>query len=782
MRANPTCDHRMPSLAPILGNTCQKIVRFLWMSIALISLVMTAWPGTARAQDESPWHIVADSLAYDKNSGMLVAEGNVVVTHEDKTMNAEFVEYDRIGESIFARGNVELKSRGDRSTSDRVLLNLKNDRGVLYNTSIFIESNHVYIKGNEIRRTGDNTYTADKVSITTCDGENPDWKFTGDDLSVTVEGYGTIYNAAFWTRKVPVIYTPFLVFPVKIQRQTGLLPPEFGLSDRKGFEYLQPFFWAINESSDATFYNRYIEKRGNMTGLEYRYILSEKSKGILLFDYMKDDKVEDGSVETMEKWGYEDEPIRDNRNRYWFRMKQDQALPGGALVKLDADVVSDQDYLREFSDMKNGYDATKQNFFRNFGRDIESEDDAIRTNSMVLTKTWSTYSLNASTIWYDNVVKRVDHLNDTTVQKLPTIEFNSARRQIFGSKLYYAFDTEYDYFFRKDTTNTLREGQRVDLFPTLILPWRYKNLFSLESTMGFRQTTWYVPGDSSVSDDLDGTHSRQLYDINIDLSTSLYRIYNLGGENVDRIRHAFTPKLTYSYVPEKDQTEYPFFDSLDRIKRENTLTLNLTNTFTSRSKQAEDEEEEKEKDKDKEKIGDGLLLQKPQKFHYNQFCRVEIEQTYDINEANERDSDKFLNKTTREPFLPLYGEIEFTPFKYLSFDADGKWSHYDRCLLEGNAALSMKDERGDILRVEHRYTRDDVKYLRTYLNLQVTDKLSVYGLNERNLMEKEDLKTSTGFLYTSQCWGVQVDYTHKPGDKRYGLVVQLSGLGEIGSK
>ncbi len=751
-----------------------KLFRFLSLPAVFFSLVISG-TGQAHAQDESPWHIVADSLSYDKNSGMLVAQGNVVVTHEDKTMNAEFLEYDRIGESIFARGNVELKSRGDSSTSERVLLNLKNDRGVLYNTSIFIESNHVYIKGDEIRRTGDNTYTADKVSITTCDGDNPDWKFTGEDLSVTVEGYGTIYNAAFWTRKVPVIYTPFLVFPVKIQRQSGLLPPEFGMSERKGFEYLQPFFWAINESSDATFYNRYIEKRGNMTGLEYRYMLSEKSKGTLLFDYLEDDKIEDGSVDSMEKWGYEDEPIRDNSNRYWFRMKQDQTLPGGGLIKVDADVVSDQDYLREFSDMKNGYDATKQYFFRHFGRDIESEDDAIRTNSLVLTKTWSTYSLNASTVWYDNVIKRVDHLNDTTVQKLPSIEFNSARRQILGSKLYYAFDTEYDYFFRKDTTNTLREGQRVDLFPTIILPWRYKNLFSLESTAGFRQTTWYVPGDSNVSDDLDGTHSRQLYDLNIDLSTSLYRIYNLGGENVDRVRHAFTPKLTYSYIPEKNQTEYPYFDALDRVKRENTLTLNLVNTLTSRSMQLEDEKEAEKKE-------EAPLAKKPQKYHYNQFCRFELEQAFDINEANERDPDKFLNKISREPFLPLYGEIEFTPFKYLSFDADGKWSHYDKCLLEGNTALSMKDDRGDIFRVEHRYTRDEVKYLRTYLSLQVTDRLSVYGLNERNLMEKEDLKTSVGFLYTSQCWGVEVDYTHKPGDKRYGLIVQLSGLGEIGSK
>ncbi len=743
---------------------------FFSMATALF-LFAALTPFPVSAQDETPWHIVADTLSFDKNTGLFVAQGNVVVTHDDKTLTSELLEYDKNGEMAFARGNVEMKSRGDRSTADRMLINLKNDRGVLYNGSVFIENNHVYIKGAEIRKIDENTYTADKVSITTCDGDNPDWKFTGNDLSVTIEGYGTIYNAAFWTKKLPVLYSPFLVFPVKLKRQSGLLPPEFGMSDRKGFEYLQPLYWAINESSDATFYNRYIEKRGDMTGLEYRYILSETSKGTLFFDYLKDDEIDDGTEDATEKWGYEGGAVRDNRNRYWFRMKQDQTLPNGALIKVDADVVSDQDYLREFSEMKNGYDASKEYYARYFGRDIEAEDDAIRTNSLIFSKNWSSYSLNASAIWYDNVVNRVDHLNDYTLQKLPSVEFRASRRQLSGSPFYYDFDSEYDYFFREDTTDTYRRGQRADLYPRLILPWRYKNWFSLESTAGFRNTTWYISGDPDASDNLDGTHNRQMYDLTFDLSTNLYRIFNTGNDGIDRIRHAFTPKLTYKFTPEKDQTEYPYFDSTDRIARANTLTLSLNNTLTSRSKPVNEDEGEKKNDSPV-----------PKKFIYNQFCRFKLEQIYDINEANETDPNLFLNKVSREPFRPLYGEIEFIPSEYLSFDADAKWSHYDQQLLEGNAAMSIKDIRGDTLRFEHRYTHDSVKYLRSYISLIINDRLSVYGLNERDLMEGEDLKSSAGLIYTSQCWGIEANYTRKPGDKSYSLTFQLSGLGEFGAK
>ncbi len=106
------------------------------------------------------------------------------------------------------------------------------------------------------------------------------------------------------------------------------MAPQFGYSDRKGTEYIQPFYWAINQSSDATFYVDYMADRGEKLGLEYRYVLDESSKGTLMYDFLNDRKVDDGSLDSSDKWGYEDDDVlRPNSDRYWFRMKHDQALP-----------------------------------------------------------------------------------------------------------------------------------------------------------------------------------------------------------------------------------------------------------------------------------------------------------------------------------------------------------------------------------------------------------------------------------------------------------------------
>ncbi|GAB6096189.1 LPS assembly protein LptD [Desulfatiferula olefinivorans] len=736
---------------------------------------MTAPPVRALDKDmgEGPWQIVADRLDYDRETGIYTADGHVTISRDNQTIDADYLEYDRMAGATFARGHVVLTSRdGDRASADRLLLNLNTDQGTLYEGSIFLAENHVYIRGERIRKTGETTYAAEKVSITSCDGDRPDWQFTGYDMTVTIEGYGQVFHAAFWAKRLPLLYSPFLVFPVKIKRQSGLLPPEISQSERKGTDYLQPYYWAVNDNSDATFYLRSMSRRGVMKGLEYRYMQSDTSLGTLMADYLTDRRTDDGSEESTRLWGYDDSVNRPNTKRYWIRTKQNQTLPDGSTIKLDTDIVSDQDYLREFSAMKNGFEAAKDVFTDTFGRDLEEDDDYIRTNSLIYNKRWTSFNFSASTYWYDHVVNRRTGRDDTTLQKLPTLDFLASRRRLWTTPLYYDLDSEYTYFFRQDTTERLRTGRRADVYPRLILPMRAKNLFSLESTVGVRNTYWNIDDEDETQADLNGSHFRSIYDLSFDLSTDFYRIFRIDGDRTDRIKHSITPKLVYAYTPDKDQTDYPYFTALDRIEPESTLTLSLNNILTSRFR-----------DDDPEKPA-----AKP-KYGYRQFCRFKLEQVYDMNEARERDVAQLRNKESREPFLPLYGEILFSPRDYLNLSADASWSHYDRHLTEGNLTASIHDRRGDRLSVEHRYTRDDVtaavddgvKYLRTFAHVVLTDQLAVYGENERNLLDREDLKSSAGVIYTSQCWGVTFDYTHEPGDKRYTMTFNLSGLGEFGS-
>ncbi len=743
------------------------------LSLVFVIIIATAMVSFAQNHERlfdddpaEPWHITADEISFDKKTDQHIAKGNVVVTKQDKKLTADFVRFDDKTMEVLAIGHVIMTTGEDVLVGDKMEMDLEAEIGTVYNGTVFIKENHFYIKGDKIQKTGKDSYAVGKGSFTTCDGDNPAWKITGRNLKVTIEGYGFVNHAALWAKRVPVLYTPFLVFPVKIKRQSGLLPPQIVYSERKWEEYIQPFYWAINESSDATLYYHHIGRRGDKLGFEYRYVLDEESKGTLMYDFLQDRKVDNGTLESSEEWGYtDDSELRPNSDRYWFRMKHDQALPGGFTAKLDIDIVSDQDYLHEFKDGYTGFDTTDRYFNKNFGRDLDEYDDSTRVNSLSINKSWSQFSLNAETRWYDNVINRRRNETDTTIQMLPVIDFSASKQQIFGTPFYFDLDSEYTYFYREDALR----AHRMDAHPRVYLPLRFKHYLSFEPSVGFRETAWHFDNEEYSSSDKT-TLYREIYDIKTELSSNIYKIYNVQKSRIDKIKHAITPQIVYEYIPGKDQSKYPQFDSIDNILRKNLVTYSLTNIFTSKSQTYST----KNDNQDKNDNDDGT------DYTYNQFCRLKLEQSYNINEAKEDTPSNWVNQKEKRPFSTIYGEIEIAPVQYVSAQADATWCQYDSLVKTRNIALTLSDKRGDRLFVEHRYTYNLSESIYTDISLVVSEQLKVYADYERNLYGAQDIKKSIGCLYKAQCWSIDFSYTHEDNDRKYALIINLYGIGEFG--
>jgi LPS-assembly protein len=740
----------------------------LGLSLVLFSLVPVIGAASAKGlpnpfQDDAkvPWHIVADEINYDDQAKVYIGRGNVVITKKDKNLNADNVRFNQNTMDVFAEGHVVMTVGKNIITGTSMKMNLESETGTIYNGTIFIDENHFFITGDKIQKTGKDSYAADKASVSTCDGKSPAWKITGRNLKVTVEGYGFVKHAALWAKKVPVIYSPFLVFPVKLKRQTGLLAPQFGYSDRKGGEYIQPFFWAINESSDATFYSHYMGFRGEKLGLEYRYILDEQSKGTLMVDFLDDRQVDDGSPDS-EKWGYTgDNALRPNSDRYWFRMRHDQALPKGFFARLDVDWVSDQDYLHEFKDGYTGFDETERYYLKEFGRGFDAYDDPVRLNRFNVNKYWPLYSLNAELRWYDDVIKRRQEETDTTLQRLPYITFNGSKQNISTSPFYFDLGSEYTYFYSEDGPR----NHRVDVHPRFYLPYSYKSYFTIEPSVGLRETIWHFDKKEYQTSDKK-TLTRELYDLKVDLSSEVFHVFNLEGEGIERIKHAIRPQITYNYTPEKDQSDLPALDSIDRIAKVNLITYSLTNTLTSKSKRDTGKIKRHPSDKP---VGDSSY--EPPIYGYNEFLRFKLEQSYDINKEKEDDP---------EPFSPIHGELELYPKKYFSVRADADWSHYDGNFRSRNLATKFWDMRGDKLSIDYRYQKDISETVYSNLELKISDRLSIYGEHERNIFDRKDLKYGLGFLYETQCWSFDFNFTKEEENLGFTFMIRLFGIGSIG--
>jgi LPS-assembly protein len=581
------------------------------------------------AQQDLPYHIKADSLGYDDNTRTYTARGRVTITKGNQSLQADAIDFNAGTMEAKAWDNVHFRWGKDWLSGTRLEINLDAGIGTLYDGTVFIRESHFYIRGDRIEKTGKDSYYIADGRFTTCDGDSPAWKVTGKDLRVTLEGYGTVKHAAFWAKSVPVLYAPFLVFPAKTKRQTGLLVPQVAYSDRDGLQYHQPFFWAISESADATFYEHYMADRGVKHGLEYRYVLTPGSKGAIIYDFLYDRKIDDstGSQEpagSRYKGFRGDSEDRLNKKRWWLRMKSDQDLPAGFKAKLDMDLVSDQDYLREFSRGYSGFKSNDSYFHKEFGRDLDDYTDTVRLNRLNLSRAWDQYSLNADFRWYDDVIIRKNDEPDATLQRLPSISFEGSKQKLSALPLYFDLESSYDYFWRDYGTR----GHRADLHPRLYYPLRVCNYFDFEPSVGLRETIWHVERyEDETPRKEDWLHSRKGFDFKVDLSTELSRIFHLKGEIFDMIRHAVRPRVVYNYVSLPEQEDYPWFEGIDRIEEKNVLTYSVTNNFTAKSIERQDGRA-------------GQQDHATPRYRYHDFCRIKFTQSYDILEARRDERGK----------------------------------------------------------------------------------------------------------------------------------------------
>ena len=236
---------------------------------------------------------------------------------------------------------------------------------------------------------------------------------------------------------------------------------------------------------------------------------------------------------------------------------------------------------------------------------------------------------------------------------------------------------------------------------------------------------------------------------------------NIGG--IDRIKHAIRPQVIYEYAPDIDQDDFPSFDVTDRIPEENLLTYSLTTTLIARSLE--------KKRKTRQQATEAQTTDYPS-YRYHQFLRLKLEQSYDIKKKLDDDP---------EPFSLLEGRLDFVPVKYISLEADSKWSPYDRSFVERNIAVTFRDDRGDKLLVEHRFTEDENESIYVDGHVKLTDRITAYGDYERNLLDDIRLRTSVGFRYTSQCWAVDMRYVDEVSDRRFEFAINLVGLGAFRS-
>lgn len=710
---------------------CYLAVLFVsWMAASPLRAFETEFQG-------GPVTIEADGIAYDGNEDLFHATGKVLITFSGGALKADAATLNRTTNQALAVGHVLVKSGQDTLEGEKVLFNIVTKTGNVDDGKIFIAQNHLYIKGEKIEKRSEATYRLENATVTTCDGDTPDWRIAGSELNVTVDGYGVLKHGRFLARDIPVLYIPYLIFPAKTTRQTGLLFPHLAHSqDQNGLDVEIPFYWAVSDSADATFFQRYLEKRGFKEGLEVRYFTSPDSFGVFYGDFINDRR------RVVENAGTMSRDWQDDRNRWSYYLNHETTFQNGINIRSDIRRVSDRWYFRDFSSFnyyRDHYSPSGEERFRRvsfFGDEsLGSLDSTVR-----MTKDWSLYNLTALARYTDDFSSPD---NNTTLQKYPEATLTGFRQPLFDSPFQLEFTAGYDHFFRQEG----QTGHLWDISPILYLPRKLGPYVQVVPQAGFRADVW--DRSDSVADAGDKQGDREVVTLGTTLSTEVSRVFDVKGAEVEKIRHTIRPEITYTFIPDASQDHAP--DFLERIPAQNTMGYGITNTLLAR------------------------MRAKDGKIGYREMMRFRVGQTYDIREARR---DVTAAETDNRPFSDVDLELDLAPLSYLSLSARNKFNVNAGGWRQNNYDVTLFDNRGDSASAGYRYTRDTLEEINLYLKAALTSSIAATYVLRRNQLDRKTVESTYGVQYRRQCWNVEFNLSDRENDRTIMVVFSLFGMGK----
>jgi LPS-assembly protein len=680
-----------------------------------------------------PVKMSAERLSYNHKTNTYTARGNVSLSQGNTRLRADSIVYEASNGELTATGGVIVRSASDVIEAEKVTINLKAATGVLFNGKLLLTRQHIYLEGKKLEKKGSSDYSVSEGSFTTCDGATPDWKITGKDLDVTLEGYGVLKHGFFYIKDIPVFYIPWLIYPAKRERQSGFLMPSTASSSMRGIDLRLPLFLNIAPSVDATIAPRFCSKRAAQVGLEFRYYPTEDLKGRFYGEYTYD-------------WKY-GPPADPAKNLFYATWRHDQDFSRTARLKTNLHWVSDRNY----------FDIWGGRF------DKRLRVRYMESNAVMYRQT-NNFLFQAEARYFDNL-DLPD--NARTVQNLPTLTATLFDRQAPYTPFYVSSSLSYDYF-HAPIMNDAWLGARAQWDTRLSLPVAFGQYLKFDPSITYFARGYaadYYEHEKSVSSV--NSVRTDLYQINTDMFTDIDKVYSGSMFGFQKVKHTIRPRVVWTYRPVHSREKYPYFDETDRMGEVSLLTGEIRQALVGRMAQGQ----------------------------YLDFASLSLSQGYDFHKTRTAEDPLGERSPLKSHWTNTQAEIAIRPHTLMDLRAQAEYDPVMNRARSYSINLGVMDHRGDTIQILHQFAEDELREdlnRQTNLNLQVrvTPALDLFVENQYTHQFDFAYFTSLGLNYHPQCWSLLLRYSEsreqdpvtrkiKDMDQTVFLTVSLYGLGQV---
>lgn len=497
--------------------------------LLLVSVAHAAEPlacqntlGTELAERAHPTPLqLADASTIELTAGALEAQlgdepavsmtGGVLLRRGNKLAGADSAVFDPSERALRLKGNVRYEDPGTQIVSDTAEFAYDSGRIVFEGAEFSLGSSNARGSADKLLINQQGQLQLDHVSYTTCPPGSKDWELQAEEIDLDTRlGVGTARHIKLRFKNIPILYAPYISFPIGDARKSGVLTPEIGSAGRSGNEIRMPYYWNIAPNYDATITPRLLTERGLQLQTEFRY-LTETSDGIVIAQYLPDDDLID---DTRHLIGVDHQSLFRNgwRNQIDFRTVSDSQYfedLGGSLT------ISSITQLNQ--SISFDWHTDNMSFFGQV-QDFQTLDDAILPG-------------------------------DEPYRRLPQLLFNAYwPDQLMG--LTAGINGEVVNFDR-DVGVT---GWRLNVSPQIELPisgpgWFIKPAVALDYTLYELSNT--LPGDPTDP-------GRSIPIASLDAGLILERSMSSGFGRIQTIE----PRILYVHIPHRDQDDLPVFDTI----------------------------------------------------------------------------------------------------------------------------------------------------------------------------------------------------------------------------
>ena len=645
--------------------------------------------------------------------------GNIVLERDNKRFMSDNITYFRSTEQAVAPGEMRYEMRDLIVEGDNARMQLNDNTGTIANARFQLTKRHAHGSARRLSFDGDSQTKLRRANYTTCDPDDVAWRIKASDITLNHDTQvGTARNAVLSFKKVPFFYLPYATFPLSDDRKSGFLTPSFGNSSKSGREIALPYYFNIAPNLDATLTPNYYSKRGLMMMGELRYLTAINS-GQLNVEYLPSDNIfgdrERGSVSYIHK------------GNPFSRI--------GTLVEYN--YISDADYLNDF------------------GKNLSKTSQTHLSQRAALNYRGDAWAASLSLQDFQTVDKSIPD-SSRPYQLLPKITLDSTRPET-QNKLNFQLKTELVNFQRQGRVN----GRRFDIRPGVSFPLSNTAAF-FKPAVKYEYTIYSLSDQAPGQDD---NPERQLPLYSIDSGIFLEKAYDVAGK---QFINTLEPRLYYLYVPYRDQSEIPVFDSgqpdfnFNQLFRDNRFTSSdrvgdanqVTAAITSRLLNERGEEH--------------LKIKAGQIFYFD-----------------DRKVSLKNNTVETRPVSDIVSEVSLNISDRITSSADLRWDTDKDQVDKGNIRIRYHPGYRRLFNISYRYRSQTLQQTDMSLLWPLNPHWHVIGRWVRSILDSKNLETLGGFEYQNCCWKfhfltrrfLRSDDSY---DTTYFLQLEFKGLTRIG--